>query len=102
MNSTDLNLLESEFEMNRLKILLKREKITREICSELNNFVDLKNTLISIIVKLRKLTGCEAIAIRLKDEWDYPYYVYEGFSKSFILHEDSLCPVSVNGKPLDQ
>lgn len=102
MNSTDQNLLESEFEMNLLKILLNREKLTREICSELNNFVDLKNTLISIIIKLRKLTGCEAIAIRLKDEWDYPYYVYEGFPESFILHEDSLCPTGLNGKPLDQ
>lgn len=79
--------------------LLKREQIAKKICAQLNNFVDLKHTLISIISDLKNLTGFEAISIRLHEDDDYPYYVYKGFSSSFIKHENSLCPkVKVDSK----
>ncbi len=72
--------------------LFKREQIAKKICAELNNFVDLKNTLISITSDLKNLTGFEAISIRLHEEDDYPYYVYQGFPSVFIQKENSLCP----------
>lgn len=72
--------------------LIKREQLAKKICAELNNFVDLKNTLVSIITDLKELTGFEAISIRLHEEDDFPYYVYDGFPSSFIKHENSLCP----------
>ena len=71
--------------------LSKREKTLKAICSELNNFLELKPTLISIIDRIKKLTNVEAISIRLHEEGDYPYYVYDGFPESFILKENSLC-----------
>lgn len=72
--------------------LIKREQIAKKICAELNNFVDLKHTLISIITDLKNLTGFEAISIRLHEEDDYPYFVYQGFPSTFIKQENSLCP----------
>ena len=45
----------------------------------------------TVIDHVRTLTGCEAVGIRLHDDGDYPYYVYDGFPESFILHEMSLC-----------
>ena len=47
---------------------------------------------------LHELTGCEAVAIRLHDAGDYPYYVYEGFTDKFIRKEDSLCDRDSQGR----
>lgn len=76
---------------DELKYLLERERTAKIICAELNNFMDLKSTLITIIDHVKKLTACEAIGIRLHDNGDYPYYVYNGFPDSFIMQENSLC-----------
>ena len=81
-----------------LEKLLAREKSARLICAQLNNFIELKPTLITIIDHIKKLTDIEAVGIRLEDERDYPYYVYNGFPDSFILHENSLCAKDEQGK----
>lgn len=78
--------------------LLVREQTAKNICSELNNFVDLKPTLITIIESIKELTGCEAVSIRLHDDGDYPYYVYDGFPESFIKQENSLCSRDEKGE----
>ena len=36
-------------------------------------------------------SGCEAVGIRLHEGEDYPYYEARGFSKEFVLMENSLC-----------
>jgi hypothetical protein len=82
----------------RFESLYEREKIAKTICSELNNFIDLKPTLMTILKHLKKLTGIEAISVRLHDEGDYPYYIYEGFPEKFIQKESSLCARDKNGK----
>ena len=71
--------------------LLQRERTAKRICADLNHFVDLKPTLITVIGHIKKLVGAEAVAIRLHDNGDYPYYVYKGFPRSFIRQENSLC-----------
>jgi signal transduction histidine kinase len=71
--------------------LFNREKKAKAICAQLNNFTDLKPTLITVIHHIKELTHCEAVSIRLHDNGDYPYYVYNGFSESFIMKENSLC-----------
>lgn len=86
--------------------LFKREELVKKICAKLNNFVDLKHTLITIIDELKELTGFDAISIRLQDEGDYPYYVYNGFKEDFIKKENFLCTKSncaptANDKGLD-
>lgn len=87
-----------EQDKKALKELLFREKYARLICSELNNFVDLKPTLMTVIDHIKNLAGFEAVSIRLHDEGDYPYYVYSGFAESFILHENSLCARDKHGE----
>jgi hypothetical protein len=72
-------------------ILLARERAAKKICADLNNFVDLRSTLMTVIGHLRELTSCEAVGIRLHDEGDYPYYVYDGFPESFVMRENTLC-----------
>ena len=83
--------------LGKMEELLERERTAKIICSELNNFVELKPTLITVIEHIKRLSGCEAVSIRLHDEGDYPYYVYDGFPESFIMHENSLCARDDNG-----
>lgn len=68
-----------------------REKSAKLIFSELNNFVDLNNSLKTIIGHLKTLTGCEAVSVRLHEDGDYPYYAHDGFADTFIRKENSLC-----------
>lgn len=84
--------------INELECMLEREKTARLICSELNNFVDIRNSLITVLKHIRILTGCEAVGIRLHADGDYPYFVYEGFPESFIQKENSLCARDKSGK----
>ena len=47
------------------KKVFNKEQILKTICSELNNFINIKSTLIFVISQLQELTRCEAISIRL-------------------------------------
>jgi len=80
--------------------IIERERRAKVICAELNNFVDLKSTLLTVMEHLSDLTGCRAIGVRLRDEGDYPYYVYRGFLRTFIKKENSLCARDAEGTPL--
>lgn len=93
-----MNQLENSSFSSGYESLYERERIAKTICSELNNFTDLKPTLLTIIIFLKELTGIEAISIRLHDEGDYPYYVYEGFPQEFIQRENTLCAKDRNGR----
>lgn len=80
--------------------IVERERRVKLICAELNNYVDLKSCLTVVLRHIKELTKCEAVAIRLHDAGDYPYYIYNGFSDSFILAENSLCSRDNEGNPL--
>ncbi len=77
--------------------LYEREKTSKRICSELNHFVDLKPTLSTILKYMKDISRCEALSIRLLDDGDYPYFVYDGFEASFIQKENSLCKKDEHG-----
>jgi len=83
--------------LDELRLLLDRERTAKVICSQLNNFTELKPVLQTILRHVKSLTRCEAVAIRLHDEGDYPYYVYDGFSESFIEKENCLCQKDADG-----
>lgn len=55
------------------------------------NYFTLKHVLSEILGKICDLSDCQSVAIRLYNNGDYPYYVYEGFPEFFILKETSLC-----------
>lgn len=80
-----------------LEQTLERERTARRICAELNGFVDLEPTILSVTTMIRDLTGCEAVGVRLHDDGDYPYFVHEGFPERFILRENSLCSRAEGG-----
>jgi hypothetical protein len=84
-------------DQNKLEAMLVRERMAKCICAELNNFVDLKPALMTIIGYVKTLSGFQAVSIRLHNEGDFPYYVYDGFPESFIQKENSLCAKDDHG-----
>ncbi len=76
---------------------LQRERLAKNICSELNNFTDIQPTLIYVITKIKEISSCKAVGIRLEDNGDYPYYAYEGFPKKFVKKENSICKINDQG-----
>ena len=84
-------------DMGQLELLLEREQFTKKIYAQLNNFTNIRATLKTIMHNLYEYTHIQAIGIRLERDGDYPYYLYEGFPESFILHENSLCAKDNDG-----
>ncbi len=80
--------------------LFDREQTAEQISTTINRASHLRPALFTAIKALKKLTGCEAIAIRLHKDGDYPYFVQDGFSRSFIQRENSLLAKGKNGNPI--
>jgi PAS domain S-box-containing protein len=53
-----------------------------------------------LIVQLREWSGCEAVGIRLKQGFDYPYFETRGFPVEFVALESQLCAKSATGEPI--
>jgi len=73
------------------------DRASRNICAELNHFTDLGDVLRVVLRYISEVTTCEAVAIRLHADGDYPYYVYDGFTDTFIKTENSLCSLDACG-----
>ncbi|PKN45601.1 MAG: hypothetical protein CVU59_08590, partial [Deltaproteobacteria bacterium HGW-Deltaproteobacteria-17] len=69
----------------------ERDRFARALL-ELLNRPDPETTLIRDILQLvKKSTGLEAVAIRLRDGEDYPYFLTNGFPAPFVEKERTLC-----------
>ncbi len=78
----------------------KVDDITKHVLGEINSYKDFKSIMISILKEIKELSGCEAVGVRLEEEGDYPYYIYDGFPETFIIKENSLCKKDESGKTI--
>ncbi len=65
-------------------------EMEQELLQILNEPGDLKDSLQQGVHALKTHTGFEAVGIRLQEGDDFPYFVQEGFSKDFLLTENTL------------
>lgn len=79
--------------MKEFAAMLVREKLLQQVFVELNNFTDLKPSIDTILKYIKVLSSCDSVAIRLKGNpgEGAPYYSYDGFSNTFIEHENDIC-----------
>ena len=61
------------------------------ILDSLNRSINVEEITRNIIQSLQEFSGIEAVAVRMREGDDYPYYVSEGFPASFIKKEKYLC-----------
>ncbi len=73
----------------------KRAEEAREATIELlricNRAVDLRELMNDLILYFQRVTGCEAVGVRLQEGEDFPYYETRGFPAEFVKVENSLC-----------
>ncbi len=66
-------------------------KTSYEILSLANKHLKMESLLEEVVKSVKKLTGCEAVGIRLIDEnGRIPYQAYQGFPAEFYEHESTL------------
>jgi len=72
-------------------ILQERQLLIIKILKLLNTSFSGTETIENLLKLIQDFTGIEAVAIRLQEQEDYPYFVYKGFPKKFIEMENKLC-----------
>jgi PAS domain S-box-containing protein len=101
-------LVADDPEMCKLSILdiaqHKRQTVKREeplhLIMNFNAKGDFRGWISELIESLQGWSGCEAVAIHLRDgDDDYPYFETRGFPASFIRAENHLCTYGFNGNP---
>jgi PAS domain S-box-containing protein len=68
-----------------------QKQLTIEILDRLNKAGHGRDMIKDILSAIKDYTGFEAVAIRLHDNQDYPYFETKGFPGAFIESENSIC-----------
>ena len=80
----------------------KRWEEARDIATELyrmlNSSTNLHKLMKHTASLLKEWSGCEAVGIRLRDGYDFPYFETNGFPDEHIRKENRLCAVGQNGQ----
>jgi PAS domain S-box-containing protein len=69
----------------------EQKKLTIEILERLNRAGQGREMIRDILTAIKEYTGFEAVAIRLRESQDYPYFETKGFPGNFIESENSIC-----------
>ena len=77
-------------DVDDLKQADRRQTLSTEILGILNNPPSMDVAISNIITTLKQETGFDAIGIRLQRGDDFPYIAQDGFSKDFVLAENTL------------
>jgi len=76
----------------------KRQELSSTILDILNSDVEAELTIKKILTLVKQFTKLDAVAIRLQEDDDYPYYITSGFNDEFIERENSICSKDMVGK----
>jgi hypothetical protein len=97
-------LIERSAEQERFD---KRKDILIDILTTLNFLESEEQSIETLLRIIKQYTGVEAIALRLQEGGDYPFFVIRGFPAEFSVVENSLCSrdaefnliINDNGEP---
>ncbi len=84
-------------DIDDLKQAERRQTLSTKILGILNNPASMDDAISKIITTLKRETGFDAIGIRLQRGDDFPYFSQDGFSKEFILAENTLAVRAEDG-----
>ncbi len=108
LKRSETDSINRSLELSQLNISLEKEVAERKKADAekelVVEFLRIANTSTSTpslvettIEFFQKLSGCEAVGIRLKDNDDYPYYETRGFPPEHVMLENKLCSTDNNG-----
>ena len=73
------------------------QNMMEEVLRILNLGGDMHRLIGEILGGIRRSAGFDAVALRLRDGEDYPYYEADGFSSDHVKEENSLCARGEDG-----
>jgi len=82
-----------------LKVRETHQALSLEILDRLNKSAEHKGVIRDILMAVKRALDVEAVAIRLKEGDDCPYFLTEGFPEHFVEKERHLCAVDAGGNP---
>ena len=68
-----------------------RRALEAQVLATLNRPNDWQNLLRDLLVGIKDFTGLDAVGLRLRENEDFPYYEWNGFSEEFVAQERHLC-----------
>jgi len=69
----------------------ERQELSSNVLDILNSEFEAELTIKKILTLIKRFTRLDAVAIRLQDNDEYPYYVTEGFDEDFVQKETHIC-----------
>ena len=94
-----LRLIGTVQDITTRKLFEEKEKATIEILRMTNNAESTLELMRDISIFFKKLIGCDAVGVRLRDGDDFPLYETLGFSEEFLLFENGRTDPAQVGKP---
>lgn len=85
-------------DISERKLIERKQELTAKILISLNNYDDWKQSVKDILSGIKNFTGIEAVAIRLKEDVDFPYFEAMGFPDYFIQAKKYLCRRDIKGE----
>jgi PAS domain S-box-containing protein len=76
----------------------RKQKLVGDILDALNRRLEAHELISQILHLIREFGEFDAVAIRLRDGRDFPYYVTNGFTTEFVKAESSLCGAASLGR----
>jgi len=89
---------ELEQEKSERKLTKKWNTLNMRILDTINKSKAWKDCIEEILGEIKQFTGFEAVAIRLLENEDFPYYVTKGFPAHFVEAERYLCTRDSKGE----
>ncbi len=89
------NSIETSRELEELRANFRwaqrSQALAVRILTLLNQRITARDAIRQVLGLVREFTGFGAVAIRLRQEDDFPYFVAQGFPDTFVEAENSLC-----------
>jgi len=80
------------------KLIEQWKALNMKVLDTINKSATWKDCIEEILGEIKQFTGFEAVAIRLRDNEDFPYYVTKGFPAHFVEAERYLCTRDSKGE----
>ena len=80
------------------KLAERQKELKTKVLDTINRSVNWKESIKDILNDIKEFTGFEAVAIRLREGEDFPYYVTQGFPAHFVEAERYLCSRDSKGE----
>ncbi|GEM_PF-6204326 len=78
----------------------RMDKLRADVLGVLTKPWSLKEMVREVILLIREYTGFAVVAVRLREDDDFPYYVHDGMTDSFLSLANNLCRTIIDGKPV--